>query len=309
MSTNTPTSSSHLEPLSSGPFTVDVPPQLVNFRQPRRSFTLHNARKKPIDIMFGGNRMTLPASHQVDRDHSDTDLDGDLIPGSFVIEDTYLWMSDIQDEVCILDAIKCVCHILGLQVGSDGSATVATSPYALSGISLIPRHATKEQWKQVAELGEKRSFLAEVERARVYIAAMDEANEKRRVAGYMPVRDRDYERGVTLLNQYNELVKAHTVEAVAPHQSDAEIDELELDTIARAMATDIVTRVADEKNITDEGQRMQLLRTLLDDPRLRKRAQREFVIRKKASKPVSDIELDAMIASGATSVKKGGGDK
>src|SRR5687768_17420460 len=112
-----------------------VPPQLISFKPPRRAFTVLNSRDKAVSPMFGGNILTVPPVHEVGP-YSDTDADGDPIPGTRVIEDLFVFDPNLNDEVQILDAQRCVIHILGLQKGGDGNITVAASPYAVGGLSL-----------------------------------------------------------------------------------------------------------------------------------------------------------------------------
>lgn len=285
------------------PFTVDLPPQLISLKQPRRSFTIHNAKSRPVDAFFGGVKMIFPAVHIVDTRHADTDADGDLIPGSYVVEDEFEAIPEIGDEVLIWDAVKAVRHVLGIQPASDGTLSVATSPYALGGLSILPRHSTKEQWKAAAAAGEKRAFVVEVENARTFIASIDEKNAKRKAAGMDPVPPGgfEYARALQLITQYNELVRRQTTETLAPHQVDELDEDLEFDAFAKAATLEIASRVSASKNVSREDLAMELL----NDPAVRLKLQKKFHIKKRGELPIDAAKLADAAASGQTVAEAG----
>lgn len=283
------------------PFSVAVPPQLVSFRQPRRSYTVHNAKAVQAEPLFWGQKMIIPPAHEVSP-HSDVDIDGDPIPGTYVVEDMFTPIPEIGDEVLTFDATQAVKHILGLQPGSDGTAAIATSPYALSGLSLLPRHASKELWKAVALAGEKRAFVATVERAREYVRGVDEANGKRKAAGVEPIPvGAEYDWARATIDEYNKLVRSSRPTTMSPVAQDALEDEIELDAIARAKADEIATRISAERGID----KLQLLKSLLDDPKVRQLAQKEYQIRKRGNLPVNASKLSKAAADGKTVSESG----
>lgn len=278
------------------PFTVDVPPQLVEFHQPIRGFVIHNAREKPVDVFFGGTKMTIPAVHRVDPAHGETDADGEIIPGTFLVQDIYTDIPEIGDEVLTFDAARAVRHILGLSPGPDGSAALANSSYALAGLSLLPRHPPKETWKATAVAGEQRAFLASVERARDVIRGADELNAKRKAAGMEPVVMDifELERSRSLINTYNDLVRKNVEVTMAPHAVDALTDDLELEAHLKARTMELANKVGEKRNVD----KFELAKELLNDPDVRIKLQKEFKIRKRGNMPVEMGALDEAAKSG-----------
>jgi len=280
------------------PFDVGLPAQLISLKQPRRSFTLHNAKSRYVEAFYAGVKMIFPPVHLVDTRHADMDADGDPIPGSYVIEDEFEAVPEIGDEVLIWDAVKAVRHVLGIQPSSDGALNVASSPYALGGLSILPRHSTKEQWKAAATAGEKRAFVIEVENARNFISSIDERNAKRKAAGMdaVPPGGFEYARALQLIAQYNELVRKQTAETLAPHQVDELDEDLEFDAYAKAATLEIAARVSASKNISRED----LALELLNDPAVRLKLQKKFHIKKRGDMPVDAARLTDAAASGQT---------
>jgi len=267
--------------MSTTPISVPVPdslaPQMVSFRVPRFSFTLHNARKKPLDRKFDSNLFTIPAVNETGP-RADTDADGDLIPGTCVIEDIYVPVEGGGEEM-ILSSVKAVQYILGIKPGDSEDKAVLTSRAAIGGLSLLPRHSTKEQWKEVAENGANRAFLVEVDNARIYINTFDENNAKRGTIGVGQLApDFDYRKAITLMNEYNKLMQNSVQETLAPHEADAKMEELELEANAKAIAMDLAERASEGKNID----KMKLFEQLVSDPKVLQAARKKgFRIRRK----------------------------
>lgn len=282
--------------LSPTPFTIDAPSQLINLRQPPRSFTLHNARPYEAVTFFGGNRIVVPPVYVVGPD-ADEDADGEPIPGTRVVEDMFAFIPEIGDEIHVLDAVRAVRHILGIVPGGDGTAAIASSPFALGGLSLLPRHSTKAQWKAVAAAGEKRAFVAEVERARAHLRSVDEANAKRKAAerGPLPIGPEE-ERAAFLIQQYNEMVRQDLKTAMAPHQADELDEDLEMEAHVKAAALDLATKAAEGKSID----KTKLAEELLNDPAVRRKLQKTYHIKKRGHAPINAANLDAAAAAGQT---------
>lgn len=272
-----------------------VPPQLVNFRAPRRAFVLHNARPKPKEIKYVGNRMTVPPIHEIGL-HSDTDADGDPIPGTYVVEDIYVPVPEFADEMLVFDAARAVSHILGLVPGSDGTAAVAAGSYALNGLSLLPRHATKEVWKAVAHAGSDRVFLSDVEAARYEILSFDSANAKRKATAMEPMPPTvAYSRAIALLRKYEERIQNQVGADLAPHEADILEDEIELDLIVKRKAEELAAKYAGD----DAEKKVELLKTLLEDPRVRALAQKQYRIRKRGHQEASAEQIRAAAETGS----------
>lgn len=262
----------------------------IDFAPARHSYVILSSKRVETDFYFDGNRMTCPPVHQLGP-CSETDADGDLIPGTYVIEDIYTLdpALDPVNAVLTFDAQKAVCHILGLRPGSDGVSAVAASPYALSGLSLLPRHPTKEVWKAAAASGEERVFLHEVERSRQLIRDQDEINGKRKAAGEGPIMLdlRDYERAKFVMSQYNELVKKQVESELAPHQVDRLTEDIEMEAAIKARALEIATKMGEQKTVD----KTELAKSLLNDPEVRAKLQKEYRIRKRGSMALTQEQL------------------
>lgn len=279
--------------MSTVAFKVDIPAQQVDLRPPINSYTLHNAKDKEMDAMCGGNLYILPPCDRVGT-KSDTDSDGEPIPGTYVISDVYMPGSGGYD-VLHIDAKAVVRHILGLVVRGNGVS--ATSSYALSGISILPRHATPETIAAVAKAGSERNFLAQVAHARYTIQETDEMNAKRKAAGMEAIHGGpDWERAKFLIEKYGELAKKEAESKVMPFQEDGIDAEIEIMTIARVKAMELVEKAAEGKTIDKK----QLFNELINDPEIRKWSQKEWSIRRRGHLPAKDVELDAAASAGLT---------
>lgn len=283
--------------MSTAAFKVDIPAQQVDFRPPINSYTLHNAKDKEVDMMYGGNLYIIPPCDRIGL-YSDTDSEGKSIPGTLVITDVY--MSEGGIDRLHIDAKAVVRHLLGLVV--KGNEVEATSAFALSGISILPRHATPETVAAVAKSGAERSFLAQVSQARYTVQSIDETNAKRKAAGMEPIHGGpDWERAKFLIEKYGELARKEAEAKVLPFQED-EIDvEIELMAIARAKAMELVEKAAEGKNIDKK----MLFNELINDPEIRKWSQKEWSIRRRGHLPAKEAELTAAASAGLTVTEAG----
>lgn len=273
--------------------TPSIDRQTVTFLAPRRSYVLHNAKQKRVEVMYVGNLMTLPAVNEIHPIKAEMDKDGDFIPGTYVVADEYVFVPELGDEILIFDSARAVAHILGLQRGSDGRLTEASSPFAVGGVSLLPRHPTKEEWKAVAAAGEHRAWLTRVKNAQQLIQDVDEKNAKRKAAGMEAVHGgREWDAAVALISQYNDLMRqdARKELVASPAADQALDDEVEIAAIARAKALEVSGRVGAPMS---EVQRKQLFEELLNDPTVRQWAQREYRWRKRGHEPIKDKDLEA----------------
>lgn len=282
------------------PFSVPIPAGLVSLKPTRNSFVLHNARKKKVTTMYVGTIVEIPPVHEVGP-RAERDADGELIPGTLVIEDIYSPLPDFDDEVCVFNAVRAVNHILGLSVDNDGQAVTASSPYALSGLSLLPRRPTKEMWLQVSRDGADRAFLADVDRAYKFMDAVEETNTKRKALDMppLPPSSIEFQRHKFVIEQYEQLTKKQVRDEMAPHEVADMEDELELDLIAREIANGMI-----ERTVKDEAvDKLKLLDQLLADPRLRKAAEKKYQIRKRGSMPIDSEKLAEAVAEGRSTTE------
>lgn len=266
---------------------INIPDQFVDFRPRRYAYVLLNSKRKPMEVRFDGTLITVPPVHEVGS-RSDTDSRGTPIPGSRVIEDVYVPVPEISDEVLVFDARRAVVHILGLQIAAEGGGHVATSPHAHAGLSLLPRHPDPELWRGAAASGEHRAFLKQVEIAQQNVDAFETGNAKRKSMELSPTPpNRDYYAAVELLNQYAELVKADVAAVMAPHQEDALEAELELEAMVRAKAIELATKAAPDSADTQAA----LVKDLLTNPKVRQLVQKDFRIRRRGHMQPTPSEL------------------
>lgn len=277
---------------------AELTPQFVTFKAERKSYVLHNAKKRPSEVMFSGNLFTIPAVNVIGP-YAETDADGDKIPGTRVVEDIYDWIPEWEEEVLTLDATKTVRHVLGIARSSDGKVAEATSRYALGGLSLLPRHPTKALWHGVAEGGAGRAFLIEVDNAQTLIQSIDEKNAKRKAAGMEPVHGgREYNQAVALLAEYAKLTQSEAREITAPHEDARALEdgfeELELDAFVKAKAMELASKAAEGRAVD----KVALATELLNDPAVRVKLQKLFKINRRGHMPASDEALNAAAAAG-----------
>ena len=277
-----------------------IAPQMVSFVAPRRSFVLHNAKPKRIEVMYVGNMMTLPAVNEIHPVKHDTDADGDPIPGTYVVSDLYTFIPELGDEMLTFDSAKAVAHILGLRRNPNGTVTEAASLYAVGGVSLLPRHSTKEQWKEVCASGEHRAWLTRVKNAQLLITEIDEKNAHRKAAGMEAVHGGpEWTKACALIKEYNELVQADVRKEIgaSPTVDEKIDDEVEITALVRAKALELSERYGSA--MSEEG-RKKLFDQLLDDPKIRAHAQKEHRWRKRGHSPIKDEDLAAAAELGQT---------
>lgn len=284
---------------TSVPIIREISDQVTLFKPPIREFVLFNARKKSVEVQYVGNLMTIPAVNVFNKDRSDYDADGDPIPGSYVVRDLYQMNSESGDEDLIFDAARAIAHILGIQKSGRDQAAVATSAFAVSGLSVLPLHADKDLIAAIRESGGQLAYLAEVENARVFVEGISERNAKRKSNGLDPIPGGvEYTRARAVLVEYERLVaidvKREAKVAEDPI-ADATIDEeAEIAAIARALALELAEKHAAGKTID----KMELLKELLNDPAVRAKAQKEYRWRKRGRDPIPPEQLEAAAAAG-----------
>jgi hypothetical protein len=256
---------------------------LVSFRPALRSFTLLNSSPKEKVAQACSNVFTLPPVHKIGHKF-DTDADGDPIPGSYVIEDILDFNPETGDDVLVLNSARVVSLILGLVAGPSGFATAAHSPFALGGISLIPRHAPKSVWQAVAKQGETRAMEARIARARESQRALMETNAKRKGFGLDPLPPTlDEMRDTTLLKEHDRLLRAQAEAELAPHREAAELQEIEDEIEFEAYLKVESLRLAEKAAQGKEVDRLKLAEELMTDPKVRMGLQKRYKIQKKGN--------------------------
>lgn len=276
---------------------IPIEPQLVSYEVPIRSFMLLCSRPERVTTLFRGNMMTLPARNEIHAHKAAVDADGDPIPGSYVVTDIYTLIPELGDEIMTFDASKAVAHVLGLRLDKNKKLSEATSRYAQSGISLCPMNPAKAVWKKIAEAGEKRSFLVDVDNARIYIQDIAVRNGKLQQHGMPPPpSSAEYEHAVFLMNKHAEMTKnLYNASAVAsPIEADAMADELELDTYVKARAMELAGKAAASSTIRD----VDLAKSMLEDPVILSKLRAEGIrIRRRGFPEKTKTQLDAAAAA------------
>lgn len=276
------------------PIAPEIAPQLVSFAPVKKAFVMHNAKAKSSTTMFNGNMMTVPAIHEVHPTKYETDADGDPIPGTYVVEDIYSYDPNQQAEVLTMDAERAVKVILGIIKRPDGAGAEAASNHALTGLSLLPRHPTKEMWQGVAKSGEHRAFLASVKHAQYELEAHDLRNALRKEAGMAPVTPGPVvQHAIALINQFNALVKDESDETLAPYREQEEAQSATADLKFQVYLKTRIMKLAEEAASELGLDKKKTFDKLMQDPEVRKHAQREYRMRKKGHLPISDEDLDA----------------
>ena len=190
----------------------DIVPQLLNFKRERRAFVLLNSDHKTKETYCGGTKFIIPAKDKLHSVASKRaiDADGDPIPGTIVIEDLPNPEPDPRtgEARLAVDSQETVRHILGIHRMPDGSASSATSPYALGGLSLLPLHPSKELWQAMARDGENRAFLIRVQNAQTTIDEYDAKNAARNSAGMAAVHGgKVYMEARAIIEEYSKLIQ------------------------------------------------------------------------------------------------------
>lgn len=232
-------------------------------------YTLHNAAPVPQTFRWAGLQFTLPPVDMV-CEQSAIDFDGEKIPGSFVLVDTYSPDRDglIPDRSSPPNwlAFEAIRNVLGV----DPITKVARGTAALLGISFLPQRPTKDLVAKVREDGRRRWLQSQTEWANYTVAAYEARVAAARAAGVAAAPpDRDYAKAVEILKKAK-----GEVEPVVEEAGD---EEMEFLAFAKARALEMAGKAADGKNV-DRGQ---LAEELLQDPKVRAYLGRKFQIRKR----------------------------
>lgn len=291
-------------PRLTAPIAPTVAAQLVNFAPVKKSHVMLNSRPVPMETMFGAHMMTVPPCNVVHGmradgtlepwSKADLDADGDPIPGSYVIEDRYEWDPNQQAEVLVMDADRAVRLIFGIVRRPDGSASELSSKRALVGLSLIPRNQPKAVWQAVAREGEHRAFLASVVQAEYAVEAYKHRNELDRSAGLpsKPVGP-ELQHHLAVLKQFNALAAEESAAALAPfreiEEAQTAADDLRFEVYLKTRIMSLAAEAAESQNLDKK----KVFDGLMNDPEVRKHAQKEYRMRKKGHLPIPEEDLDA----------------
>jgi hypothetical protein len=239
--------------------------------------------------------MTLPARDEIHPHHAGVDADGDPIPGSYVMSDVYTIVPELGDEILTFDAARAVAHILGIRLDKNKKMSEATSRLAHSGVSLCPMNPTKAVWQQIAEEGGKRSFLVDVDNARILISDIATRDSLLQQHGKQaPPGGAEYDRAVFLLQQYNEMTRGKTYVPPLEAEAASASEELELDVFIKARAMELATKAAASTQVRN----VDLAKSMLEDPVILSKLRAEGIrIRKRGYPAKTKAELDKAAAA------------
>ncbi len=286
------------------PTAPTIAAQQVNFAPVKKSHCMLNSRPVAMETMFDSNMMTVPPCnvvHGMRRDgtlepwsKAEIDVDGDPIPGSYVVEDRYEREPGTIYDVLRMDADRAVKTIFGITQRPDGAVADLSSKRALVGLSLLPRHPTKELWQHVMKEGEHRAFLASVTQAEYALEAFKHRNELDRAAG-LPSKPAgpEIQHHLAILKQYNALAAQESADALAPFR-----EQEEAETAATALRFEVylkarIMKLAAEAAEVNNLDKSKVFDQLMNDPSVRKHAQKEYRMRRKGHLPIPEEDLDA----------------
>lgn len=233
-------------------------------------FTLHNAAPERRTFRWGGVQFTLPAIDEIGVAPA-KDADGDLIPGSLILEDGYTTDRDgltpERGTPPNWSAFEAIRNVLGV----DPTTKVATGVAAKGGISFLPNSPTKDVIAAVREDGKRRYAESRVEWAQYTVSAYESRVAAARAVGLQAAPpDQDYAKAIQILKKRQEDL-GKNVEVAA---DDEEIAFL---AFAKARAMEMAEAAAVGKNIDKAA----LAEELIRDPKIRASLSRKFQIRQR----------------------------
>lgn len=233
-------------------------------------FTLHNASPEPQTFRWGGVQFTIPGVDMVGKDPA-RDVDGDPIPGTLMLEDTYAPDRDgiipplgTPPNWSAFEAIKSI-------LGVDPATKVAGGVAAKGGISFLPNSPSKDLVARIREDGKRRYAESRVEWAQYTVAAYEARVAAARAVGAQAAPpDEDYSKAVQVLKKWKEgLGKSEEV--------PLDDEEMEFMAFAKARALEMASAASEGKNVDKAA----LAEELLLDPKVRTYLSRKYQIRKR----------------------------
>lgn len=265
--------------------------EALKYLTPVREFTLHNATDEWVVIMYAGETRNIPPANKVvkphdryeDVCHSARDEDGDYIPGTLVLRDSYEHRENsaaFVDGTMHWSAASAIKHCLGIDV----STGEASSAYARKGISVLPEKPSKELVAKVRAEGQARYLDWKVEEARAIISAYEERTlAHQRLGMTSPPPGRDYDKAVGLLKLAQSRDQANLEEVFGKAETTQEAPEaLESeDEIAERLAALITQRLGSVggQPVDRESKEAQA-ESLLQDPEFMKILKKQYKVRK-----------------------------
>lgn len=258
---------------------------LPDFKPQVMSYTLHNATPEEIVLRWGGLQMTVPPVGTVGHRPA-LDANGDPIPGTFVIKDTYTSRPDggipRKGDPPNWFAATAIRNILKI----DPETGEAVGPDAKKGISVLPASPTPAMIQEAMESGKARyeSFL--VEWATDIVNGYQVARDRNQQAGYAPPPPgAEYQKAVLILEKSHAKMKSDLGMVEASETVDEELDDdFEAFALAEAMAK--AKRAAEAVPDVDPAE---LAAKLLERPEVRQKLKKKYRIRKVGHMPDSEV--------------------
>jgi len=263
-------------------------PYMPDFKPQINQYTLHNATPEEIILKWGGLQMTVPPVDQIGP-RAAKDPDGNLIPGTRIITDTYAATPDghhpRKGDPPNWFAAAAIRNILKI----DPVTGEALGSSARKGVSVLPGQPTAAMVAQAKADGKLRYDQFLVEWATDTVNAYAVARDRNTQAGYAPPPPgADYQKAIIILERSQKRMKAEMgmVEIEQVDLQDEGTDEdLEAWVLAEAMKR--AKEPAEEMQIPQEDLAFQMLKNPKIRAALRKKGLR---IRQVGHKGMADEE-------------------
>lgn len=266
------------------------PQEVTEFRREPRSYIIHNASPEWRERMFNGTFIKFPPCDVVGPIPG-RDADGDPIPGTTLVKDLFGTGGPDKeifgdwDDKLIFDAASATKFILGIDVKTSR----ATSRAALGGLSLIPKHSSKERISEIVNGGRSRHMLVSGDNDRELIAAYTaKAAVHQRDGLPMPAPPKEYHEAVARENSRAAQAKKE-FEATVPASLEEElVEDVEFLAYASAKAKELAEKAG--KNLSASA-RAELAEELLKQPDVRRKLSQGWKIRQRGHMEQSTEQL------------------
>lgn len=212
--------------------------QLPKFGYAPKKFTLHSVRPDTYTVRWAGVQWTMPPGSVV-TEASAKDADGDPIPGTYVLEDTWSAGPDgsypDREAPPNWSAFMAIKNLLAVDsAGNIGGV------HAQAGISYLPESPSKEMVAAIVEDGRRRYEDGLVVWAdhvvQGYSALVDKCRQSNTAA---PPPGEDYKRALLILQAHEKKIAASATAVEAQGSGD---EELEFMTFAKAKAMELAAK-------------------------------------------------------------------
>lgn len=244
-------------------------PYMPDFRPVINSYTLHNATPEEIVLKWGGLQMTIPPTEVVGP-RAAKDPDGNPIPGTRIISDTYTaisgsGMTPKKGDPPNWFAAAAIKNILKI----DPQTGEAVGKSAQKGVSVLPGTPTLAMIAQAKAAGQERYQEFLVEWATNTVNAYQVARERNQQAGYAPPPPgQDYQKSIVILEKSHAKMQAE-MGMVAPKVEDIDLQDEGTDADLEAWVMGEAMKRAAEPAKEMEIDQEELAFRLLQNPKIR----------------------------------------